>query len=44
MENSEKTIIHTVKKTWSDPEITILSVKDDTLGGGATSPDATINS
>jgi len=27
------------KKIWSDPQITILSVKNDTLGGGSTSSD-----
>ena len=44
MENSEKTIIYSVKTTWSDPEITILSVKEDTLGGGGASPDASTSS
>jgi hypothetical protein len=29
------------KKVWSEPEMTLLSVKDNTLGGGATSADAT---
>ena len=44
MENSEKTITHTVKQTWSDPEITILSVKDATLGAIPGTTDAAVQS
>ena len=44
MQHSENIITITAKKTWSDPAITILSVKNDTLGGGASTADATINS
>jgi len=34
----------TEKKVWNEPEIILLSVKDNTLGGGSTSPDALVNS
>ncbi len=44
MQHPENNITTTAKKTWSDPAITILSVKNDTLGGGATTADATTNS
>lgn len=39
MENTEKTI--NTLKTWSDPELTILSVKNDTLGDALAGGDAT---
>lgn len=44
MQHSENIITSTAKKTWSDPAITILSVKNDTLGGGATTADAGVQS
>ena len=34
MENTDKKVITITKKSWSDPEISILSIKDDTLGAG----------
>ena len=44
MEHSENTTVYTNRITWSDPEITILSISQSTLGGGATSSDATTTS
>lgn len=44
MENSDIKIVEGVKKSWSDPEITILSVKDDTLGSTPPGPDGGSNS
>lgn len=44
MQHSENNITTTAKKTWSDPAITILSVKNDTLGGGSSTGDASTQS
>jgi hypothetical protein len=44
MQNLDASTIENLKKLWSDPQITILSVKNNTLGGGATSSDATTQS
>lgn len=41
MQNLNSNTVPSTKKTWSDPQLTILSVKSDTLGGGAAAGDAT---
>ncbi len=42
MQNLDVNITQATKKLWSDPEITILSVKSDTLGSLATSADTAV--
>ncbi len=43
MKHSETTTIPAVKKSWSEPVITVLSIKDDTLGGANPGSDSGIN-